>query len=241
MKRRMNVFGICLVILLLCACGKNESNKESADAQSDSESVVSTESETKIYNEDEKSTEDIEEVNDEAQVDDIVFSYEVLDNGTISIYRYDSDNSPKEMTIPSEIDGMKVTEIEKLFLNEDSVEKVIIPETVEIIGDETFEFATSVKEIEIQGDIIEIGERAFMGCSNIVKLSFGEKLQKIGGGAFFSCESLKEIHFPQSITAEEWDTYLDLNNCPDDFTIYASETSGFDEVAQNQGVNFVAE
>ena len=70
------------------------------------------------------------------------FSYDVLHDGMIVIDEY--DGSETEVTIPSEIDGKKVTSIGSYaFYGCTSLESITIPESVTSIGESAFKGCTS--------------------------------------------------------------------------------------------------
>ena len=77
---------------------------------------------------------------------------------------------------------------------------VIIPDYVEIIGDEAFKDCKLLEEIHIPDSVISIGENAFRGCKSLHLVTLSKNLEEIGYGAFYKCISLKEIIIPDSVT-----------------------------------------
>lgn len=52
-----------------------------------------------------------------------------------------------------------------------------------------------VSEVVIPESINEIGDYAFSGCENLYSISFGSNVQKIGKDAFRSCHGLQKVEF----------------------------------------------
>lgn len=84
--------------------------------------------------------------------------------------------SQKKIVIPSEIDGLPVTEIEKEAFKDTAVVSVFIPSSVVIVGD-----------------------YAFSGCVNLRSVTFSQGVGSIGEGAFYGCTALREIVVPESV------------------------------------------
>lgn len=88
---------------------------------------------------------------------------------------------------------------EKAFRECKNLERVILPSTLKIIGDGTFQF-TDVKIVDIPDGVEIIGDSAFWYCERIEKLSFGKGVKAIGKKAFCQCTSLTSIELPTEIT-----------------------------------------
>ena len=73
---------------------------------------------------------------------------------------------------------------------------VIIPNTVEKIGECAFSDCKHLVGVEIPSSVISIGDHAFENCTSLNKVLFHENLQKIGFGAFAGCKSLIQIFLP---------------------------------------------
>ncbi len=75
----------------------------------------------------------------------------------------------------------------------------VIPNGVEIIGEEAFEGCDELTKINIPGSVKEIGECAFVECESLETLTIGEGVETIAYGAFGYCISLKEVIIPNSV------------------------------------------
>lgn len=102
------------------------------------------------------------------------FVYTVSDKKvTITEYR----GSKAIVTIPSKINGLKVT----------------------TIGAASFSNNKAIKEVKVPSSVTSVQYNAFADCSKLVTVSLPEGLQVLESGAFWECGSLKEITIPGSI------------------------------------------
>lgn len=104
----------------------------------------------------------------------------VFDKETGNILAYLGDE--KEVTIPSEINNVKVTGIlsygvffrsdfcDGIFRTDTQVEKLIIPEGVTNIDDFGFACAKNLKEVVIPSSVETLGNNIFYGCENLEKI-----------------------------------------------------------------------
>lgn len=85
---------------------------------------------------------------------------------------------------------------------------VEIPGTIEVegeeyavtsIGERTFAYCSSLKEITIPEGVTSIGDSAFISCASLTEVSIPESVTSIGGYAFTSCSNLKEITIPEDV------------------------------------------
>jgi len=84
--------------------------------------------------------------------------------------------------------------------NHDALEQVILPEGLEIIGENCFHSCASLKEIILPASLKKLGAWAFRGCSSLTEVTVPDSVTEFGAGAFSGCESLKKIHLPQHMT-----------------------------------------
>ena len=88
------------------------------------------------------------------------WNYSKLDDGTVEINEY--TGSDTEVTIPSTIDGKKVTRIGNSAFSEcTSLASVTIPDSVTSIGYCAFFGCTSLKSVTIPNSVTSIGNYAF--------------------------------------------------------------------------------
>ncbi len=80
---------------------------------------------------------------------------------------------------------------------------VLLPETLQSIGDFSFQYCGSLTNITIPESVTSVGNYAFRNCISLEAVTFGEnsQLESIGSCAFFSCISLTSITIPESMTS----------------------------------------
>ena len=86
-----------------------------------------------------------------------------------------------------------------LYLNEEEVKKIILPNEITTINDYVFIGCQGLNTLTIPNNVTSIGERAFESCSNQVSLSLPENLKIIKKRAFYDCNSLKNLVIPSSV------------------------------------------
>jgi len=103
--------------------------------------------------------------------------------------------------IPSEYNGLKVTEIgEEVLANCKTIDTLILPDTITKIGVDAFK-ASSLKSIFIPESVSEIGDSAFMDCKNLESVILPNSVTSIGTDAFARCESLSEVYIPEGVVS----------------------------------------
>lgn len=116
----------------------------------------------------------------------------------------------EKITIPSEINGKKVTKVSgrktsteaggrKNLFSEyaDSVKEIIIPEGVIAIGLYTFENSL-VEKISLPKSLISIGYCAFYNCLKLTSITIPENVKTIGRNAFEK-SGIEEILLPEGL------------------------------------------
>lgn len=113
------------------------------------------------------------------------FSYHYINDNQIGVDGYSGTAS--KVTIPSEIDGHKVTTICGAEIDEGDV-----------YG--SFSHNKYIEEVIIPDTVKEIGMFCFNECSNLKKVKFGKNVKEIAMWAFLDCKSLKTINIPEAMT-----------------------------------------
>lgn len=96
---------------------------------------------------------------------------------------------------PSYIEGTdyKITSITaRAFEDNTKIEKVVIPGTIEKIGNFAFQDCSNLKEVVLNEGIKEIGDSSFWGCG-ITTITIPDSVETIYHYAFFRCHSLEEV------------------------------------------------
>lgn len=168
---------------------KDSTQTTTENNQSDSSSSDETSST------DENNTEDDENV---LKTDD-GFKYTVEDD-EVTIKGY--EGSKTTLTIPSEIDGKKVTKIgANAFDSNTSITSVEIPESVTTMNEGAFANCTALSTVNLPSKLKTISYGLFASCSNLTKIEIPEGVTSIDGYAFYTCTSLKEINIPEKVAS----------------------------------------
>ena len=81
----------------------------------------------------------------------------------------------------------------RLYLNGEEVKDLVIPNSVESIGEDAFLGCTSLTSVTIGDGVKSIGESAFCGCENLTSVTIPKSVESIGECAFAATDGLKEI------------------------------------------------
>lgn len=102
----------------------------------------------------------------------------------ITLTKYIGEST--DVVIPTELDGLAVTEIGKECFADTSVVSVTVPDAIQVI------------------DI-----SAFANCASLTSVTLPENMLYLGAQAFLGCTSLKEITLPAAgITEYSWGMFL---------------------------------
>lgn len=128
------------------------------------------------------------------------FVYTLLEDGTAEILGH--MNGPKDLVIPSELDGYTVTSIgDNAFYNNYYVVNVEIPATITNIGERAFEACENLSSVVIAEGVTEIGYSMFSTCHNLINVEIPNSVTSIGDFAFNKCDNLPIIEIPESVTS----------------------------------------
>ena len=107
---------------------------------------------------------------------------------TILVSKYIGDET--EITIPSVVETMKVTQIGKYaFSNFNRVTSIQLPSDLDSIGSYAFEKCAFLREIRVPEKTRSVGDYAFQSCSNLIFAFIPQSVTTIGNGAFKQCSS----------------------------------------------------
>lgn len=99
-----------------------------------------------------------------------------------------------KITIPEEVEGLKVTEINYwAFEDCPNITEVIIPNSVVTIGRSAFRNCTSLTSITIPNSVTSIENRMFYGCTALKKVDLGNGVKSLGSYCFYGCTSLSTV------------------------------------------------
>ena len=125
--------------------------------------------------------------------------YRLMSDGNVEICGYTKAQS--SITIPSEIDGRKVTKIaDGAFENCTALKNLLNWADLTYIGANAFKGCTGLKDISIPGETTFIGESAFEGCSNLKTVILWGNPTSIEKNTFKNCSKLTDFSLPSSVT-----------------------------------------
>ncbi len=113
-----------------------------------------------------------------------------IENGKLISYTGDD----LEIIIPDE-----VTEIGSSVFANSGVRKVVIGDSVKIIGFCAFRNCKTLMEVSLTNGLEEIGASAFEGCVGLQKIHIGDSVKAIGSEAFKSCRTLMEVYLSKDL------------------------------------------
>ncbi len=76
-----------------------------------------------------------------------------------------------------------------------------IPQTVTTIGDNAFQYCSSLTSITIPSTVTSIGNNAFYGCSSLTSVTIPNSVTSISESAFSGCSGLTSVTIPNSVTS----------------------------------------
>lgn len=106
------------------------------------------------------------------------------------------------------VKGLVISADKKTILKGSGEGKVIVPDGVEIVKGDAFNFNKDVKEIVLPDSVKIIEDNAFM-MTTIEKIKMPKYLTNLGTGVFWGCENLKEIELSEGLTLLPQDTFRD--------------------------------
>ena len=90
-----------------------------------------------------------------------------------------------------------------LFAEQTStLQSITIPNSVNIIGDDAFQYCISLSNVVIPDGVEKIGSGAFSCCYNLTQISLPDDIQYIGQSAF-ACTGITSITIPENAILEE--------------------------------------
>ncbi len=118
--------------------------------------------------------------------------YSLSEDGTYAICNGYNTGAKidRVVEIDAEYNGVPVKEIAvKAFFREQDIKKVVMPDTIEVIGEQAFEECEGLNEVNISNNTINLGKRAF-SFTAIKEITIPQSVQTIGNFAFWECNNL---------------------------------------------------
>lgn len=228
MKKLKWLFGLCLMVLVVCGSG---GSVNATDVVMDS-------------------------VDDGSETDVSDFRWSENEDGTLTITKY--VGTDETVVIPSEIEGKSVKSIDLDPINHGGntqkikylsisegiiniisnsfnqckkLESVFLPSTLQTIGDDAFNDCNNLKEVKLPEGLTMIGDNAFRNCVKLENINFPNSLINIGRFVFSNCYSISKITIPGNLKVIEVAAF---QNC-----LNLQETEIKDGVTKIDGSSFM--
>lgn len=91
-----------------------------------------------------------------------------------------------------------------LYVNDDRITELIIPESITAIPDYAFSGCNSITKVLMGNSVVEVGSSAFQDCKNIKYVKLPGSITKFGRMVFYGCEELVSTGPYQSNCAIEY-------------------------------------
>ncbi|MCM1306522.1 MAG: leucine-rich repeat domain-containing protein [Bacteroides sp.] len=88
----------------------------------------------------------------------------------------------------------------RLYLNEELVEDLTIPDGITEIKGGVFARYTYLKSVSIPDSVTSIGYNAFSGCTSLININIPDSVTSIGGSAFSNCTALRTVTIGKGLT-----------------------------------------
>ena len=136
-------------------------------------------------------------IDDPVLFEDFSFT-RMSDTGLVYITKYKGNNT--RVVLPSKAKGYDVYGIyPQAFLDNYTIEEVVIPDSIQYIGQTAFYNCYSLKKVFATDSLKIIDDSAFNNCTDLIEFNGANHITKIGSTAFSKCISLKEFNFGDSL------------------------------------------
>ena len=222
-RSRMPLFAAIAVVVLACVIGlatlgndrgasataadTSAPQAEVSDAQDASGDATSTAAEDTTDAANSRDTSSKQKKDEEAPAvepvegDDeaaSVYLYTVQYDNTIRLDRYFGPENAT-MVLPTTIEGLPVTNVgEKCFESCEYIEKLVLPQTMEIIQYRAFYGCKNLREVNIPASLKKILGWSF-AHTGLVAMEFPDTFESLDYGAFYSCENLERVVLSPSV------------------------------------------
>ena len=87
-----------------------------------------------------------------------------------------------------------------LFYGRESLEEIVIPESVSAIGGHAFQECINLRNVVFSGDVYELGEWCFERCNKLEQINIEDlKVEEIQPWIFSGCKALNKVDLPGNI------------------------------------------
>lgn len=148
-------------------------------------------------------------------VDGVEYFFKTSPYGaTIVGFQKMKGNTSDRLLFPKRLEGRKVTALEGFrppddfladndifFYDENAIgfKHVVMPEGIQLIGDEAFEGCKDIVSVDLPNSILYIGLGAFRFCSSLIENTIPRHIEVIKVRTFEKCVNLRRISLPESL------------------------------------------
>ena len=111
-----------------------------------------------------------------------------------------------DLKIPDGVSIIKAS----TFYGGSNFKTVEIPNSVTLIGDNAFSCCSGLKYVEIPNSVTSIGDYTFASCKGLTAVKIPNLVTSIGNGTFSYCSGLTSVEIPNSVTSIGDDAF---SNC----------------------------
>ena len=204
LTKSIAIFLVILGVCLLTGCHQNQIPVDGVDCDENPEHEECIEKPVDC----EKNPEHEECIEEEEYPFSLGFTlYELKDSQGKPLNAYSVGDYTGEDTvvkIPSVFKDKPVIKIkDNTFADDTKITKVIIPDSIEILGKSIFSNCKSLKEVVFEGlgKIQVIPDNTFYKCLSLEKISIPTSVKQIGDLAFYGCSSISELRVPISVVS----------------------------------------
>ena len=143
-----------------------------------------------------------------ANEDGLLIPYNIIGTNKVAVGNCDFSSSVTTIKIPSTVTYNQTSYVVSAISNEafdyyygsHALTKVILPNTIEDIGDNAFNACFELKDINLSelSRLKRIGKKAFDQCYKLTYVYLPDNLEEIGDYAFSNCKGLEYIHLGNS-------------------------------------------
>ena len=98
-----------------------------------------------------------------------------------------------------------------LYLNDEEIKDLVIPNSVTYIGKETFYACSGLTSVTIPNSVIFIDDYAFFNCSGLTSITIPNSVTSIGKGAFSDCNAVTSLTIGNGVTSIGKYAFLDCD------------------------------
>ncbi len=154
----------------------------------------------------------------------------------IRIVRYTGNQYDVE--VPAAFNDVSVTSIgTAAFQNNTQVKRIILPQSIETIGDWAFSYMDNLEYVQVNGNVKNIGSNVFTGSDSLKEIKLPETLEEIGNAPFDSSAGTVICAMPDSAAAAALQgmgyTVMSYDDCSSDEELLAlwADSNGYEIAA----------